>query len=63
MSCFAKQHENMSRKVLPDHGIMTRPCWTPMHRLEVNQDYQATEMTNADWLFDRLVNVPSSVRA
>ena len=45
------------------NGIMTRPCWTPMHRLEINQDCQATEMTNTDWLFDRLVNVPSSVRA
>lgn len=44
-------------------GVMTRPCWTPMHRLEINQDCQAAEMPNTDWLFDRLVNVPSSVRA
>lgn len=44
-------------------GIMTRPCWTPMHQLEINQDCQATEMKNTDWLFDRLISVPSSVRA
>jgi perosamine synthetase len=44
-----------------DNNVMTRPAWTPMHKLEINQDCKYTEMTNTEWLFDRIVNVPSSV--
>jgi len=43
-------------------GVMTRPCWTPMHQLPIFQNCMATEMKNTDWIFDRLVSVPSSVR-
>jgi perosamine synthetase len=43
-------------------NVMTRPAWTPMHKLKINQDCQAASLTNTDLLFDRIVNVPSSVR-
>jgi len=41
--------------------VTTRPVWTPMHRLTVNQECQIGEMKNTEWLADRLVSVPSSV--
>jgi dTDP-4-amino-4,6-dideoxygalactose transaminase len=41
--------------------IMTRPAWTPMHKLPFNTSFQRGEMTNTNWLFDRIINVPSSV--
>ena len=43
------------------NNVMTRPAWTPMHKLGMNSQYQKTEMKNTEWLFDRIVNVPSSV--
>ncbi|MCC5865167.1 MAG: LegC family aminotransferase [Wenzhouxiangella sp.] len=42
-------------------GVMTRPVWTPMHTLNLFQDCPTGPMPNADWLNDRLVNIPSSV--
>ena len=42
-------------------GIMTRPAMTPMHQLQINQDCIATDLRQTEWLFDRLINVPSSV--
>ena len=41
--------------------IMTRPAWTPMHKLPFNTSFQREEMTNTNWLFDRIINVPSGV--
>ncbi len=42
-------------------GIMTRPAWRPMHKLLFNQDCTRGDLTNTEWLYERLVNVPSSV--
>ena len=42
-------------------GINTRPLWTPMHLLSMNKDCVKDEMLNTEWLFKRIVNVPSSV--
>ncbi len=43
------------------NGVMTRPAWTPMHKLIMNRECVKSELTNTEWLFERLVNVPSSV--
>jgi len=43
-------------------NVMTRPAWKPMHLLEINQDCHASSMLNTEFLIDRIVNVPSSVR-
>jgi len=40
-------------------NVMTRPVWTPMHQLRINQDCQHADMSNTEWLADRIVNVPS----
>jgi len=41
---------------------MTRPFWTLMHKLPMFQHCQRTDMEAAQWLEDRGVNIPSSVR-
>ena len=47
-------------KVTNQSSVMTRPAWTPMHKLSMNFDCQRDELGNTEWLFDRLVCVPSS---
>ena len=42
------------------NGVMTRPVWTPMHRLPMNSQCQTVELINTDWMHQRVVNVPSS---
>lgn len=43
-------------------GVMTRPIWTLMNKLEMFKTAQCGNLDNALWLEDRVVNIPSSVR-
>jgi len=43
-------------------GVMTRPIWTLMNKLEMFKDAQCSDLSNSEWLEDRVVNIPSSVR-
>jgi perosamine synthetase len=43
-------------------GIMTRPVWRLMNKLEMFKDCQCGSLDNARWLEERVVNIPSSVR-
>jgi perosamine synthetase len=43
-------------------GVMTRPIWKLMNRLELFKDAQCGDLTNSEWLEERVVNIPSSVR-
>ena len=45
-----------------DQGVMTRPVWCLMNRLEMFKDCQTDGLKNTRWLADRIVNIPSSVR-
>mgnify|MGYP001806693825 CR=1 FL=1 len=45
-----------------DHGVQTRPVWTLMHKLPPYSMCQRSSLPNAEWLEDRVVNIPSSVR-
>jgi perosamine synthetase len=45
-----------------DNGVMTRPIWTLMNKLKMYQDCYADNIENAEWLEQRVVNIPSSVR-
>ncbi|NAY91648.1 LegC family aminotransferase [Muricauda sp. JGD-17] len=42
-------------------GIMTRPVWKLMNRLEIFKKAQTGNLENAVWLEERIVNIPSSV--
>jgi len=48
-------------KATNEAGVMTRPTWRLMNKLEMYRDCQTDALTNAQWLEDRLVNIPSSV--
>jgi len=45
-----------------DNGVQTRPAWTLLHTLPPYKHCQHTKMPNAEYIVDRLVNIPSSVR-
>lgn len=44
-------------------GVMTRPIWQLMNRLTMFEGCQTTELANSYWLEERVVNIPSGVRA
>lgn len=45
-----------------DHGVMTRPVWQLMNRLEMFKECEADGLENTLWLEERIVNMPSSVK-
>jgi len=44
-----------------DNGVMTRPIWQLMNKLEMFKNCECGDLSNAEWLEDRVVNIPSSV--
>ncbi len=44
-----------------DNGIMTRSIWRLMNKLEMFKDAQCANLSNAEWLEDRVVNISSTV--
>ena len=45
-----------------EHNVMTRPIWRLMSELEMFADCQKTDLSNAEYLQERVVNLPSSAR-
>lgn len=45
-----------------NQGVMTRPVWTLLNKLPMFKQCFAMPQVNAEWIEDRLVNIPSSVR-
>jgi perosamine synthetase len=43
------------------NGVMTRPVWTLMNKLQMFKDAQCDDLKNSKWLEERVVNIPSSV--
>lgn len=43
-------------------GVITRPIWTLMYRLPMYKDCLKIETPNAEYLEERIVNIPSGVR-
>ncbi len=39
--------------------VMTRPIWTSMHTLDMFRDSLSVDLSNTEWLEERLVSVPS----
>ena len=42
-------------------GVTTRPIWTLMNKLSMFKGFQCGELSNAEWLEERVVNIPSSM--
>lgn len=49
-------------KYTNENGVMTRPIWALMNKLEMFKDCQTDSLENTIWFEDRVVNIPSSVR-
>ena len=45
-----------------DNAVITRPLWRLMNKLPMYKDCETTSLEMAQWLEDRIVNIPSSVR-
>ena len=44
------------------NGVMTRPIWALMNKLEMFKNCPKSDLTHSEWLEERVVNIPSSVR-
>tara|TARA_X000000368_G_C23007640_1_gene701976 strand:+ start:279 stop:1421 length:1143 start_codon:yes stop_codon:yes gene_type:complete len=42
-------------------GVMTRPIWKLMNKIEMYKNAQTSNLENSEWLEDRVVNISSSV--
>ena len=60
--CEDKFHRDSLLKATNQQGIMTRPIWALMHRLKMYKSCLRGDLSNARWLEERVVNLPSSVR-
>jgi aminotransferase in exopolysaccharide biosynthesis len=45
-----------------NNGVMSRPAWELLHRLPMFKNTPKGVLENSEWIADRLVNIPSSVR-
>ena len=54
------KQRNLFLEVTNAAGVMTRPTWTLMSKLPVFKGCQKGNLNNAEWLEDRVVNIPSS---
>jgi perosamine synthetase len=43
-----------------NNNVMTRPCWRLMNKLDMFKNAPADNLDNAEWIEERLVNIPSS---
>lgn len=57
-----KQERDKFLKETNENGVMTRPIWQLLNRLPMYQDCQRDAQLNAEFLEERIVNIPSSVR-
>jgi perosamine synthetase len=55
-----KQQRNEFLDETNSSGIMTRPIWTLMNKLPMFEHAQCGDLINAEWLEERVVNIPSS---
>lgn len=58
--CKDKIHRDAFLKYTNENGVMTRPSWELMHRLVMFSKCYKTDLTNSEFLSDRIVNIPSS---
>ncbi len=48
-------------KYTRDNRVMTRPIWRLMSKLDMFKDAQCGDLSTAEWLEDRVVNITSSI--
>ena len=55
-----KQRDNFL-KYNNENGVMTRPAWTLMNKLEMFKSAQTGDLKNTEYLEERIINIPSSI--
>ena len=58
----SKEERDLFLQVTNEAGVMTRPVWALLHRLEYLKDSMQDSLENSLYIEERLVNIPSSVR-
>ena len=56
-----KKQRDQFLKETNKKGIMTRPIWKLMNKLDMFKDSECYNLKNSKWLEERVVNIPSSV--
>lgn len=59
--CEDKAHRDELLETTNQQGVMTRPIWALMNHLTMYQSCRRGDLSNAEWLEARVVNLPSSV--
>jgi aminotransferase in exopolysaccharide biosynthesis len=59
--CESRVHRDEFLKVTNKSRVMTRPIWALMNHLSMYAQSLKGDLTNAEWLEARIVNLPSSV--
>ena len=65
LMCVELEHKEARDKFLKltnDAGVMTRPIWQLMYKLPMYENCFRDSQKNAEFLENRIVNIPSSVR-
>ena len=57
-----KEERDLFLKETNDSGVMTRPIWALMNKLDMFKECQCADLSNALWLEERVVNIPSGAR-
>lgn len=57
-----KENKEQFLEYTNNHQVMTRPIWELMSRLPMFLNCQTDDLENTQWLEERVVNIPSSVR-
>ncbi|MGB1003002.1 MAG: LegC family aminotransferase [Salibacteraceae bacterium] len=59
--CENKTEQQEFLEFTNNQGVMTRPIWELMNRLEMFKNAPKGDLSNSEWLADRVVNIPSGV--
>lgn len=59
--CEGREQRNALLKATNERGVMTRPIWQLMNHLPIYAHCRHGDLSNAEWLESRVVNLPSSV--
>lgn len=56
------EERNQFLEYTNDNGVMTRPIWRLMNKLDMYKNCQTSDLEYANWFEERVVNIPSGVR-
>jgi len=59
--CEGHEQRDALLKATNDRGVMSRPIWALMNHLPIYAHCRKGELSNAEWLEARVVNLPSSI--